>query len=851
MPPRREFMLPALTAALIVGLVFGSVVSYFPLSLSCLLILVAVAASLYSRTDPILRRKTTCLFIAVLAGMLYWSIRVEGTARIDRLSGQGEQAREIAGRIIAPVQQGPDRSVLVVEPDTLAVGDVIPGRIRVTWRGPDRMMFHGDRVRFLAKLRPPYGTLNPEGFDYRAYLERHGIEAVTSVAGPEGVVLLESGGTSGWWGIWNQFDRWRGDIRTAGIRSLRQPELGIFLGIVLGDRGYLDDDLRDQFMATGTVHLLSISGSHLGLVALLILVSVRQALLWLPAEWLLRLSRRVTPTRLAAMATVPPVIWYACLAGAELATVRSLVMVLVALLARWLTYDHKIFHALALAALLIVLHDPQTIYDISFQLSFLSVLAIAWWLTWAESDDLTAEADRTPIQAGLRWGRDAVVMSAVVTLVTVPLVAFYFNQLPWLGIVTNLVAVPLMGFILVPIGLAAAIGQLLVNGSELPLAAVIQWLMRVFVDGLRWMSGVPFADWHVAAPSGPSILLFYGCLAMLIWKFPSTLVRRSSCVAMAMLVLWWAWSPRLTWRADEFRVMFLDVAQGDSAVLELPGGEVVLIDGGASFERFDMGRATVGPYLWNRGIRTIDHIIATHPQLDHVGGLVWVLRHFFVRRYWGMGVAREEEFYRRLEQALAAQGLSERRARAGEELPFSEGCRIVIENPPESVPPQSSIRYEPKAGQRLNNDSVVARLNCRGHSVLFAADVEQSALSRLQAGHQAPVEVLKVPHHGALSSLNREWIMSLRPAYAVISVGRSNPYGHPAAAVLDAYRSQGIPILRTDRDGGVWITGSRPETALTVRTTRASRIRPATPTSLWDSEKANWNHLWEQWSQRI
>ncbi|BFU97145.1 MAG: putative Competence protein ComEC/Rec2 related protein [Nitrospira sp.] len=844
-------MLPALTAALIAGLVLGSVVSYFPLSLSFLLILVAVTASLYSRTDLILRRRTTCLFTAVLAGMVYWSIRVEATTGIDRLSGQGEQAREIAGRIVAPVQQGPDRSVLVVEPDTWAPGNVIPGRIRLTWRGPDRMMFHGDRVRFLVKLRPPQGTLNPGGFDYRAYLERHRIEAVASVAGPEGVVLLESGSTSGWWGVWNRFDRWRGDIRTAGIRSLAQPELGIFLGIVLGDRGYLDDDLRDQFMATGTVHLLSISGSHLGLVALLILVSVQRALLWLPGKWLLRLSRRFTPTRLAAMATVPPVIWYACLAGAELATVRSLVMVLVALLARWLAYDHKIFHALALAALLIVLHDPQTVYDISFQLSFLSVLAIAWWLTWAGSDDLTAEADPTPIRAGLRWGRAAVVMSAVVTLVTLPLVAFYFNQLPWLGIVTNLVAVPLMGFVLVPIGLAAAIGHLLVNGSELPLAAVLQWLMRVFVDGLRWMAGVPFADWHVAAPSVPSMLLFYGCMAMLIRKFPSILVRRSACLVMAMVVLWWAWSPRLTWRADGFRVMFLDVAQGDSAVLELPGGEIVLIDGGASFERFDMGRAIVGPYLWNRGIRTIDHVIATHPQLDHVGGLAWVLRHFSVGRYWGTGVVREEVFYRRLEQALAAQGLSERRARAGEELPFSEGCRILIENPLESPQPQSSKRYGPKAGQSFNNDSVVARLNCRGHSVLFAADVEQSALSRLQAGHQEPVEVLKVPHHGALSSLNREWIVSLRPRYAVISVGRHNPYGHPAAAVLDAYRSQGIPILRTDRDGGVWITGSGPETALVVRTTRASRIRPATPSCLWDSEKANWNHLWEQWSQGI
>jgi len=843
-------MLPALTAALIAGLALGSVVSYFPLSISCFLILLAIAASLHNGTDPALRRRRTCLFTALLTGMVYWAAMVEGATRTGPVPWQGEQAQEIFGRIVVPVQQGPDRSVLVVEPDLGAVGGVVPARIRVTWRGPDRLLFYGDRVRFFAKLRPPHGTLNPGGFDYGAYLERHGIEAVVSVTGAGGVVLVESGRMHGWWGVGNRFDRWRADVRAAAIRSLAQPELGIFLGIVLGDRGYLDDDLRDQFMATGTVHLLSISGSHLGLVALLILVSVRWALLRLPSDWLLRLSRYATPTRIAAMATVPPVVWYACLAGAELATVRSLVMVLVALLARWLAYDHKVFHALAFAALLIVLHDPQTVYDISFQLSFLSVLAIARWLAWVEPDEPAAGHDRATMQAWVRWGRDAVVMSAVVTGTTFPLVAFYFNQFPWMGVVTNLVAVPLMGFVLVPMGLGSAVWYLLVGGTELPLAAILQRLMEMFVHGLRWAAGMPFADWHVAAPSGPSILLFYGCMATLMWHVRWPPLKRAACVVMAMLVLWWAWSPRILGMGDGFRVMFLDVAQGDSAVIELPGGEVVLIDGGASFERFDMGRAIVGPYLWNRGIRTIDHVIATHPQLDHVGGLAWVLQHFSVGQYWGTGVVREEAFYRRLEQALASRGLSERRAHRGTELPFSDGCRIVIENPLESAPP-SSMPHGRKEGHSLNNESVVARLDCRGHAVLFAADVEQGALATMLAGHQEPVDVLKVPHHGAVSSLNREWIMSLQPRHAVISAGRYNPYGHPAAAVLEAYRLQGISILRTDRDGGVWITGSSTDAALVVRTTSAGRIRRVTPDVLWESEGANWKHLWDQWRQRV
>ena len=132
-------------------------------------------------------------------------------------------------------------------------------------------------------LRRPSGSLNPGGFDYAVYLERQGIDAIATVTGSEAVQFLESGRAHAWWAIWNQFDRWRGSIRLAALQTLPQPALGLYAGIIIGDRGYLDPDLRDQFMVTGTVHLLSISGSHLGLVALLIFAVVRWAMILLPA----------------------------------------------------------------------------------------------------------------------------------------------------------------------------------------------------------------------------------------------------------------------------------------------------------------------------------------------------------------------------------------------------------------------------------------------------------------------------------------------------------------------------------------------------------------------------------------
>jgi competence protein ComEC len=152
-------------------------------------------------------------------------------------------------------------------------------------------------------------------------------------------------------------------------------------------------------------------------------------------------------------------------------------------------------------------------------------------------------------------------------------------------------------------------------------------------------------------------------------------------------------------------------------------------------------------------------------------------------------------------------------------------------------------------GHVLNNRSVVTRLTCGTHTVLFAADVERDALSRLTSSpSHGPVEVLKVPHHGAVSSLNRDWLASVRPQYAVFSAGRYNPYRHPVAAVLDAYGSEGSTVLRTDRDGGVWFTGRVSDETLQVHRARELVRQPTNNAScLWVCEQANWARMWKQW----
>ncbi|HSA62107.1 MAG TPA: DNA internalization-related competence protein ComEC/Rec2 [Nitrospiraceae bacterium] len=841
-------MLPSLTVAFLLGLVSGSQIPFFPVVSFGLLAVIAIGLSLLERAGLLDSRHALILYASLLSGVFYWSAATPRQAVHQTPPNRRDINQvELVGLVTAPVQHGPGRQTVVVE---ATEGIPQSGKVRLVWREPGSTLHQGDRIAFRAKVHPPSGSLNPGGFDYATYLERQGIDLVATITGPDAVHVLESGAGSWRWLAWNRIDRWRAMIRDAAIHTLDQPALGIFLGIVIGERGFLQQELQEWFMVTGTVHLLSISGSHLGLVALVVFWMGKRLVLWLPAELLLAVSRKLTPSRIAILLTWPTVALYALLAGAELATIRSLVMITLALVAVWLGHDRHLHHAMAVAALLIVVHDPRAIYDISFQLSFLSVLVIvqtAWWLTqWHErSSDIV----KSTAQSILEYGRDALLMSGAVTLATLPVVAIYFNQVPWLGVLTNLIAIPFTGFVLVPLGLLAAAWTVLTGAGDLVMGRGLEQSLNWMVQGLRWCAGVPGGEWHIAAPAIPAVVLFYAGLLLASASVAGRRLRVVGAGLVLLLACWWVLSPRWGVDGDRWRVTFLDVGQGDSAVIELPDGQTVLIDGGARYERFDMGRGVVAPFLWNRGIRHLDHVVGTHQQLDHVGGLIWILRHLSVGQYWGTGVERSEQFVADLRAALNEKQRHEQIAHRGDDLLRSGPCRLMILNPSAEGRVQPVGR--PRGGTSLNDESIVSRLQCGAHSILFGADIEVDGLRRLSEEGRQPVTLLKVPHHGARSSLDRDWIRQIRPQYAVISVGRANPYGHPVQAVLQAYAEQHVAVSRTDLDGAVWVTGrlSRSDVVLT-------RMRELIPRPVearrcfWSCEQENWHRLWLQFVER-
>jgi competence protein ComEC len=425
-------------------------------------------------------------------------------------------------------------------------------------------------------------------------------------------------------------------------------------------------------------------------------------------------------------------------------------------------------------------------------------------------------------------------------------VAYYFHQIPWLGLVTNIVIVPLVGILVIPLGLLAGVGVLLSGAETLPLGMLNQGVFDLFAQLVVGLSQVPGAEWYVASPSISSIFIFWCVLAGLVLLRHRPIVRWGCLTMLVGILVWWAWSPRTEWAPGTLRVTFLDVGQGDATILELPDGQTVLIDGGPAYRRLDMGRAVIGPYLWNRGINRIDHMVATHPQWDHVGGLPWVLQAFDVGEYWSNGVSRSKAFYKRLQTAVQEAELEEQIIGAGSDIIASGPCSLSVLSPFAREIPLTLVSTHDISGTELNNRSLVTRLDCGTHSFVFTADAELQALEHLRhtpRGHSA--KVVKVPHHGAKSSLHQGWVNQIDAQAMVVSVGSHNRYGHPASEVMAAYEVRGIPMYRTDRDGAIMIEASLDSSGLRITTTKQQQFVPVVfRENFWSQEWANWQRLW-------
>jgi len=665
---------------------------------------------------------------------------------------------------------------------------------------------YGDRLQVEGLLETPPVL---EEFSYRDYLARQGIHSLLS---QPSVTLLAARQANPVLYALYAFKRY---AQSTIASILPEPPASLLTGILLGVETGIPPDLKEAFAATGTSHIVAISGFNITIIS----------------GMFAGLARRLFGQRRAVWVAVAGVAVYAILVGASAAVVRAALMGILYLWGRHLGRATFAPISLAAAAIAMTAWNPHTLWDAGFQLSFAATLGLVLYTGPLERGFERAlarvtSAERAQKIVGLV--NEALIVTLAAQITTTPLILYTFGRLSLITLVTNFLILPAQPGVMVWGGLALLVG-LVVR----PLGQAIGWVAWVFltytIEVVRLTARVPLASLPVRV-SGWMVWGYYVLLGCLTWwlaqprerrrelwemvkkpgffrktRFLGTLEPKllaGAAVVLAVLAFF-------AWRSlpdGRLHVVFFDVGQGDAIFIQTPAGRQVLVDGGPSEPALlsQLGRRM--PF-WDR---TLDLVVLTHPDSDHLTGLLPVLERYAVGSIICRQIELESEPYEYWLRLLEQEGATVYRGEAG--------LRVTLDDADAARPVEMVVLHpgvELVSGEEgtANNNSVVTRLTYGQVSVLLPGDIEAVVEQRLVGGG-APLRstVLKAAHHGSCGSTTPEFLGAVDPQAVAISVGADNDFGHPCDGVLGRLQGRGVPVYRTDEQGtlevitdGTWV----------------------------------------------
>lgn len=730
-------------------------------------------------------------------------------------------------------------SIEDVTPDTSTMVP-ISGGIRVTLYDPGaniQTLRCGDRLELPLRLKPPQRFRDPGAFQYGDYMLTQGIALQAGVSAARVQVLgttpptwrCRLAGAQSW-----ASERLLSLVDSAPERSLPRvirldrTDARMLGAMLFGDRTGLTHALRTGFERTGTFHLFVVSGLHVALLA--------GGVFWL-------LTRLRLPPGLATILTIAAAVAYTALTGFGQPAQRALVMTSVYLLARLLSRTRDALNALGAAVLALLVWSPSSLFDASFQMTALVIVAIGgiaiplgqWSFLrfahatrdvfldypvthldpresqlvvmlelWGEAvaDILGERARRLPalLVRALLWTLELALIGIVTELVMVLPMAVYFHRAAVLALPANMVVLPVVAFVA-----TSAVATFLCSLLSPWLALVPSMATALLLHGVTWaihrISHLAAADFRAPGP-----VWWVAALALTAWAACCWAVRRSARAALAVtfalplvaaFVLWP--EPAVTTPAT-LEITAIDVGQGDSLLAINPDGRTMLIDAGGPVghnglsevvANFDIGEQVVAPYLWSRRLRRLDILVLTHAHTDHMGGMPAILEDFRPRELW-VGIDSHSPLYAALVADASRLGIPVRHLHSGDRVSWGK-VDISVLSP--------AVTYRNQLAPR-NDDSLVLQMNFGKASALLEGDAEKpSEEAMLAAGLVHPVTLLKVAHHGSRTSTTQPFLDAASPRDAVVSVGLHNTFGHPRGEVIARLAACGTRLFRTDQFG--------------------------------------------------
>jgi competence protein ComEC len=642
---------------------------------------------------------------------------------------------------------------------------------------------YGDRLTVRGQLETPPVF---EDFSYKNYLARFGIHAmmrrnqIELVAGDQGNPF------------WAAMLAFKARASQSINRILAEPYASLLNGILLGIETGIPRGLYEAFNLTGTSHIIVISGSNISLVAGILLL----------------LGQQLIGKRFAPPLAMAGILIYTFLVGADAAVSRAAVMGMIWVLSIWSGRPGLALNSLIASGLVLTLINPLILWDVGFQLSFMATLGLIVLVPPLEraAFSLLQRWLRTE-QVGLAMAllNEMLIITLAAQIITGPLIVYHFGRLSLISLLTNLLILPVQPPIMVLGGLATLAGLL-----WLPLGQLLGWLVWLPLAWSVWMveltARLPFASLDLGTFPFWLLVLVYAALAAGIWWANRPVEEKEATphfrlpeIGTAATRLWvggagavtlLAWLAVLALPDGRLHVAVLDVGQGDAILVTTPDGRQMLIDGGPSITDLNWRLGQEMPF-WDR---TLELVVNTHPDLDHLGGLVSLLDRYEVEQALVPDVEGDSQLYTEWETELAEAGLTPAIGQAGARLDLGGGVSARVLNPG----PASRGEESP------NNHSVVLHLQFGQISFLLPGDIEISVENRLVSdGAFLAATVLKSPHHGSKTSSGEIFLEAVDPQVAVISVGAENRFGHPSPEVLARYAERGLPVLRTDQHGTI------------------------------------------------
>lgn len=811
-------------------------------------------------------RQMVLLWLAFSLGAIYWQINDgRNVSKISTVFAAEVRTSDTvmvktSGIIVSAVEVNGDRAAFTaalqsIEPSQVPGENTAPGihgidtagervavQIKLSKQGEQAVAAawtRGQKITLQGSLEQPSVARNFDGFDYGKYLRTQRIHWIFKAAGASAVEAT-SGGFSGA-ALLGEVDKLRQRIGSRVEQLFPEWQAGYMKGLLIGLADELEPDKYTQFTQLGLTHILAISGSH---------VAINVGLLF----GLLRLCRVTRETSILIVLCFVPI--YVFLTGFSPSVIRSGIMTILGL---YLLRQRRLkdgLNVLSAAALLMLLWEPNFLLNVSFQLSFAVTAGLIIFVP--------------QILPLLGWLppkiRGTVAITVAAEIVSFPLTIFYFNQLSLLSLAANLLIVPVIGLIALPLGMVALLSSWIWLKLGTWIAYPVILVNKITFLATEWLTSKSGFMTYWQSPGLLWIVCYYLVIYCLLLFIKRSLTQRSAqsatddtvplpdrpvrppsksyysfggnnfkhyvmMISLSInLIVMLIYGYRPLNSRGVGHVQFIDVGQGDCTLITTPSGVNILVDGGGTVsfrkpgdswrdrrEPFEVGAKTVVPLLKKRGIHRLDIVIATHGDQDHIGGLQAVIEQFPIGALLFNGSFSESKTLDKLMQTAVNKKTPIYAVSRGMILKPDSSTRLEFIAPLihdlEGGRPDSSIPYI----KEQNPESVVFRMEMDGASFLFTGDTDEATERKMLAlEHQEsldeevnnemrPVDMLKVAHHGSKTSTSALWVRRYQPTASVISAGVGNTYGHPNAGVVERLAQSGSMIFRTDLQGEVQV----------------------------------------------